>query len=363
MKWIIPKQLNFKNAFADCQRMFKARRVQQVFGLDVGTSAVKIIQLRSDENGYTVTAAGMAAIDVKVTSDRRGESVSKAIQECVQSAGIQTKFAVCGLCGQETVVRNFTLPLLKPEEMTGAVELEAKQVCPFNADDGFVDYQIVSRTEKEVHGYLVVAAGKFLRDRSKSVKDALLRNVLMDMDGLALINCLRYCRENETGPAAILNVGSSCATLAIIGGDNIPFVRDLNYAGKAIVEHLALQNSVTPIMVSGAMKEDGDSSGSDLDIQCNLEEASHKLISNVAETLYYDAVRRKSELVGKIFLCGGFALVDGFADLLKSKLPSETVLWNPFDKIHCAPSAPCADMLRDKGPAFAVAAGLAMRQI
>jgi Tfp pilus assembly PilM family ATPase len=98
-------------------------------------------------------------------------------------------------------------------------------------------------------------------------------------------------------------------------------------------------------------------------IQGNFETACHKLISNITETLYYDAVHRKAEIVDKIYLCGGFALVDGFADLLKSKLPTETILWNPFDKIPCAESLECSELLRKNGPAFAVAAGLAMRQI
>jgi Tfp pilus assembly PilM family ATPase len=95
-----------------------------------------------------------------------------------------------------------------------------------------------------------------------------------------------------------------------------------------------------------------------------LETACYKLITDVTETLRYYAVRGESEIVKKIFLCGGFALVEGFVDLLNSRLPAAaTVLWNPFDEISYDASEPYADILRKKGPALAVAAGLAMRAI
>jgi Tfp pilus assembly PilM family ATPase len=161
-----------------------------------------------------------------------------------------------------------------------------------------------------------------------------------------------------------LNVGNSYATLVIISDDNLPFVRDLSYAGKAIIEHIALKNNVSSKIVEDVLLGRKKQDDIELMIHDNLESACDKLIIDIAETLCYDAVRRKSDIVKKIFLCGGFALVDGFADLLNSQLPAATTaLWNPFDKISYDVSGPCADILRKEGPALAVAAGLAMRTI
>ena len=110
----------------------------EVLGLDIGSSAVKLIQLSKDNSGYIVRAAGIADI-VNVTegeSNDREINIGNAIHECLKSSGVQTRMAVCGVCGPEVAVRYFKFPLLSHEEIEGAVLLEAEQVCPFNVDDG-----------------------------------------------------------------------------------------------------------------------------------------------------------------------------------------------------------------------------------
>jgi type IV pilus assembly protein PilM len=366
MKWIEEQQVKLKKiADLDWKRILKIGQ-QQVFGLDIGSSAIKMVQLHKDGDNYAVTAAGIADVDDGTEGDdgRKEINILKAIHQCLQSAGIQTKLAVCGVCGLETAVRHFTFPSLLPEEIEGAVLLEAKQVCPFNTDDGVVDYQVIPSGESGINGILAAATNKLLKEKTRFVEDAVLNNVLMDVEGLALLNCFRECQKYEAGQTtAILNIGSSCATLAIISDDNLPFVRDLNFAGKAIIENIALKNNISARTVEGVLIGRENPDRIRLELLDDLKTACHKLIVDVAETLRYYAVLRKPEMVKKIFVCGGFALVEGFVDLLNSHLPAAAVLWNPFDKISCDAGLPCADILRKKGSALAVAAGLAMRTI
>ncbi len=354
MKWIEQQHRYVKDKFLQWRQLYRSCQKHRVFGLDIGTSSIKVVELCKNENGYSVVGAGTAFV--------QDNNVPKSIRYSVKSAGIKTKFAVCGLCGQETTVRNFSFPPLLPEEIEGAVSLEARQVCPFNADDGTIDYQVVSGDEKEIKGYLVVAANRLLNEKARFVKDSALNPTLMDIDGLAVLNCLRYYNGGKQGISAVLNVGYSCTTLAIVGDDDLPFVRDINFAGKAIIENIAVENQVSPEVVEKIVKGSEHTPDVLVNIRENLEAASHKLISNITETLYYDAVRRKSEIVPELYLCGGFAIVDGFADLLKAKLPTEVILWNPFNRMQCSSTA-CRELLDKKGPTFAVAAGLAMRQI
>jgi Tfp pilus assembly PilM family ATPase len=81
------------------------------------------------------------------------------------------------------------------------------------------------------------------------------------------------------------------------------------------------------------------------------------------ETLRYYAAQPESNFVEKIFVCGGFAAVKGFVELLDKRLPAKVVLWNPFEKISCVGGRSCEKTLKEDGPAMAVAAGLAMRSI
>jgi len=350
----------------------------RVLGLDIGSSTVKIVQLRKNGDGFAVTAAGIANIaDGTETNENHKEiNTVRAISECVQSAGIQTPLAVCGVCGPEVAVRYFKFPSLPPEEIEGAVLLEAAQVCPFNVDDSTVNYQLMPDGADSVCGVLVAATNKLIKRKSHLAEEARLNSVLMDVDGLALLNCFSEYEETKAGrTTAILNVGSSFTNLAIIGGDSLPFIRDIAYAGETIVKEIAAEKGVSPETISRILSGCEDSSGTQLEIgdslekACrklivdSLEKACRKLIVDVTETLRYYATQEKSAVVEKIFVCGGFALVKGFVELLDEQLPATVALWNPFDKIGCEAGRKCGDVLQKNGPAMAVAAGLAMRSI
>jgi len=126
MEW--NKQHLKLKTFADWRQLYKSCQKQQIFGLDIGSSSVKIVQLRRNENGYIVSGAAIAFLnDLNGQIDNDG-NISKTIRQCWQSAQIKNKLAVCGVCGQETAVRHFNFPSLLPDEIEGAVQLEAKQV-------------------------------------------------------------------------------------------------------------------------------------------------------------------------------------------------------------------------------------------
>lgn len=358
--------LNFS---ADLSKDLNWRRLlnledTQVMGLDIGSSAVRIVQLRKDDTGYVVTGAGIVEIEngVEAKQEQKEMSTVRAINECLQLAGIKTQFAVCGVCGPEVAVRNFKFPSLLPDEIQGAVQLEAAQVCPFNIDDSAVDYQLMSNGDDSACGVLVAATNKLVERKRRITKQASLECVLMDIDGLALLNCLSECEKAEAGRTAILNVGSSYTTLAIKGANDLPFIRDIAYAGGTIIKDIATERRVSEAAVRKVLLGSEEQTGSGVDLSDSLEKACQKLIIDVTETLRYYTVQEKSAVVEKIFVCG-FTLVKGFVELLDNHLPARTVLWNPFDKIPCDGDQDYRDILQKNGPAMAVAAGLAMRSV
>jgi type IV pilus assembly protein PilM len=347
----------------DWKQLFRVEETQ-VLGLDIGSTSVKMVQMRKDDTGCVVTAAGIADIANGAEDNQRQREVNtvRAIRECFQSSGAQTQLAVCGVCGSEVAVRYFKFPLLPPEEVEGAVLLEAAQVCPFSIDDSAVDYQLIPNGENSICGVLVAATNKLIEKKMQLASHGSFNCVLMDVDGLALLNCFSEYEKAEAGQTtAILSVGSSYATLAIMGANALPFIRDIAYAGEAIIKEIAAEKDVSTEVVKKALFD--SEGGAEIELGDSLERACQKLIVDVTETLRYYTAQEKSTTVEKIFVCDGFALARGFVELLDSHLPAKVMLWNPFDRIHCDAGQDCHDILQKKGPAMAVAAGLAMRSI
>ena len=352
----------------DWKRLLSPKR-RELMGLDIGSSAVKMVQLRKDDTQWVVTAAAIVDIDRdgKGNVDDKEINTIRAIHSCLQSSGIQTKLAVCGVCGPEVAVRCFKFPSLPPEEMASAVLLEAEQVCPFNVDNGLIDYQLIGDGQDKdgVEGVLVAATSKLIKRKSELVKQAALSGVLMDVDGLALLNCLsEYERLDNDRAIAVLNIGSSYTNLAIMSNDDfLPFIRDMAYGSDDIAAIIAAEKGLSTDTVSRILSGCEEPGRHQLESGGSLKKACQKLIVDVNGTLRYYVAQEKSVLVEKIFVCGGFALVEGFVELLDSQLSTTAVLWNPFEKMHCEAGRHCEDILRRNGPAMAVAAGLAMRSI
>ncbi|MCK5225817.1 MAG: type IV pilus assembly protein PilM [Planctomycetes bacterium] len=338
----------------------------EVFGLDIGTSSVKMVQLSKNNSHWTVSAAGIVDIIEAAENEKAHHEINtaKAIRDCLLATGIQTPFVVCSVCGPEVAVRRFKFPALANDEIAGATLMEAKQVCPFNVDEGVVDYQVVPSDDKNnIRGVMVAATNKIIDKKTRLVKNTSLSTVMMDVDGLALLNYFGGHNKFQKGQTtAILNVGNSFTNLVIMGDNGLPFVRDLSYAGQDIIKEIAKHGEYA-IAETGYEKLDIKHKAPNPKL---LEDACRKLVVGVTETLRYYTAQEQSAVIDEIVVCGGFALVEGFVEILNEQLPTAAVLWNPFDEMACDESAKqidLAEILNENGPALAVAAGLAMRGI
>ncbi len=337
-----------------------------LLGLDIGSSSVKLVQLTRNGKGYEAVTAGRVQIESDGDSSVQADEIRtvRAITDCCRQAGVQNKYAVSGVCGPDVAVRYFKFPVIPAEELTSAVLLEAEQVCPFSMEDSVLDYQIIPDDSESIRGVLVATTNKLIRRKGKMMKEASLNPVLMDVDGLALFNCLSGCEDCESGQAmAVLNVGSAYSTLVIAGEKCVPFVRDTSHAGTRVIKNLLQKTGLSRKEVDKILFDNGADSDEQGLVQSSLEAACEALVEDVTGTLRFYSAQKKTFFVEKIFVCGGFARAKGFVDILDRRLPAQAVLWNPFEKIPCRGDKHCKDLLKKEGSSLAVAAGLAMRSI
>ncbi|MHC4132266.1 MAG: type IV pilus assembly protein PilM [Planctomycetota bacterium] len=345
-------------------RQWLKLKPKEILGVDIGSSVIKIVQMHKDTDGDYVTAAHITEVPATGQDDVSTKDIStvRAIRECLQAEKIKTKMAVCSVSGKQVAVRHFKFPQLSNEEIEGAVMLEADQVCPFNVDVGNVDYQLIPSDDDSVKGVLVAATNKLIQGKKSMLENAFLDAVLMDVDGLALLNCFyQYQKDDTTQVSAVLNVGSSCTNLAIVDGNGIPFIRDIAYAGNDIINKAAKPLGKTPEQIKELLFGFEGSESDSNNLRAVLEQASQELIHDINGTLRYYSTRENSSAVEKIYVCGGFALAKEFVDILDQHLYPEAVLWNPFDRIPYNVNPDCEQFLKNNGPAMAVATGLAMR--
>src|SRR6266852_5112455 len=91
------------------------RRTSETFGLDIGSSAVKVVQLQ----GSSLVALGVASLPPDVIAE-------DTIKESVARAAVNSKEAAIGVSGRELIINKVQIPEVPVKELRDAVQLEAE---------------------------------------------------------------------------------------------------------------------------------------------------------------------------------------------------------------------------------------------
>ncbi len=152
----------------------------KLFGLDIGSSFVRMVRFEKKDTGYAVTAANITKIpESGIDISHREAEIVKAIRKCIHATKVRTRHAVCSVSGPEVAVRPFSLPPLQDEEVDSAVMFEAAQVCPFDIDNAVVEYHLIPNGDESVRGILVAATHDVIRRKIRLAGKASLECVIV----------------------------------------------------------------------------------------------------------------------------------------------------------------------------------------
>ena len=128
------------------------------FGLDIGSSAVKVVELVPGKTGYALKSFAMVDLPREAITEgsiRQPAVVTDAIRECVQRAGVTSPGAVISVSGRDSIVKRVPLPKVSAKELADAIYLEAEHHIPFAIDDVFLDYQVMGESANSMSVLLV----------------------------------------------------------------------------------------------------------------------------------------------------------------------------------------------------------------
>lgn len=352
--------------------VLKQKKIE-LAGLDIGTSAVKLVHLNKNADGYAlVTAAAEPIVPCPDDEEKSRQNCVDAIKTCLKKAGLKDKNVVCGISGPDVVVRGFTFPPLPDEAVEQAVRMEAQQVCPLDMKHSVLDFQLIETAQTVSatgsakatarQGVMTVGTENAIREQTELLTQAGVDPVMVDVNALALLNCLNELElPNTQETVAVIDIGDALTNVVIYGVDGLPFVRDINIAGTHIIREISRKTELPEDQIRQTLREGPDQLNGNLLLALN--NAIGPLVNAINETLRFYSFQEKKSGVDRILLCGGFALIDAFVEFLKDAVSTPVALLNPFSTILYDPDAGGNKTLEKDGPAFAVAAGLAMRTL
>ncbi len=339
------------------------RKAPEIFGLDIGSSAVKVLQLKDAGGAYRLAALGISPLSPDAVADgtiKEPATVVEAIKSAVAKAGVKGPEAAIAICGRELIIKKIPIPEVPAKEIHDVVQLEAEHHIPFAIDEVFLDYHGVGQHDGMLDLILVAVKKSKVLEYAAVVEQAGLTPVIVDVDSFALGNQFELNFPGEQGEAvALIDIGASIMKTNVVRGGFTIFARDIPFGGNNYTQAIAQQLKI-PFEQAEAAKL-----GRDVGVRWEavvpaLEAVSRELSLEVQRTFDYFASTAESERIGKIVLAGGCALLPGLNDYLSSNWGIPVELARPFERIEVDPQY--AEEVNAAGPALAVAVGLALRR-
>ena len=347
------------------------RRAKSLVGLDIGSSAVKAVELKPAGKGYKVTAFGSESVPPDSIVDGAiidGAAVADAIRRLFEGRKIQTKDVAASLSGNAVIVKKITLPVMTEAELTESIYWEAEQYIPFDIQDVNLDYQILDPGDaaagKGTMDVLLVAAKKEkIADYTGVIAQAGRTAVVVDVDAFALQNAFEVNYGIEPGQVVVLlNAGASATNINILQGDQSVFTRDISIGGNAYTE--ALQKDLNlPFEQADQLKRGEAVDGVTFeDARPVLRAVSENVMLEIQKTFDFFKATAASDRIDRIVVSGGASRAEGFLEMLTERFEAPVELFDPFRKVAFDAKRFQVDALEDVAPTAAVAVGLALRR-
>src|SRR5512147_1993938 len=172
--------------------LFSLSKPKAVVGLDIGSSAVKAVELKPAGQGYRVAAFATAPVPPDSIVDGAiidGTAVADAIRRLFENKAFKTKEVAASLSGNAVIVKKISLPVMTEAELAESIYWEAEQYIPFDIQDVNIDYKVLDPGggDKTTMDVLLVAAKKEkIADYTGVIAQAGRTAVAVDADAFAL---------------------------------------------------------------------------------------------------------------------------------------------------------------------------------
>lgn len=344
----------------------------EMFGMDISDSSVKIIKLKKKHPSFEVETFGQTDLEpgiVEAGEIKNEQALVKAIKKvCSEAKGkkLNTKYVVASLPEEKSFLEVIQMPVMKEEELSGAIVFEAENHIPFPIDQVYLDFQIIPAeiNNPGVLDVLIVAMPRTTVDSYVNcIKKAGLISCILDTETQAIARSIIKDEENSLS-LIIVNFGKKNSNFAIFSGRSIKFTSSVQVSSSQVTEAISKEMNVSlqeaeKIKISFSLLKREESEDSKR-IYRSILPVLNGLAIQIKKyfSFYRDHVSRdnaKEPATEKIILTGGGSNLDGLAEFISKETSIKTELGSMATNLSAG-----AEKITS---GFCTAVGLAIRAI
>ncbi len=364
----LPEGLNLKNAFS-----FLHPKDTGILGVDIGSSSIKIVQLRKEKErailqtygelslaGYAKTAAGQPMVLVQ-------DKLQEALRDVVREAQAKASRAVVSVPLKNSFVTTMSMPELTQGEMKEAIVYEARKYIPIPISETQVDWWVlppdsteaaqsaIGSGRRQFINVLLVAVPNDTIAKYKNIFSVVgLAIEAFEIESFALV---RAALRGEGGTVLVMDMGASSTKTSIVDAGVVRATHNIDQGGRVLTQ--ALQQSLGLDFERAELlkREFGVMRRPETQGAVSVLEPLIDVLMAEVERFVLEWRRKGGRSISKVVLAGGGALLRGVDEVVVKRFGVEAQIANPFSKVIYPPFL--EPTLKEIGASFGNAVGLA----
>lgn len=339
--------------------------VTSFFGLDIGTTAVRAVQLRGRGPAKSLVRYAYVPVDSKmVLSDSKNDQqrLAQVISELIAQAQMSTRNVAVGVPSQKVFTAVVDFDRLPHDEMAKAIRYQADSLIPTPLEKSKMDWAIIGDSPKDktkVEVLITSVENSFVEQRLDMLESIGLEVIAFEPDNLALARSL----VSGDSPQAqmVLDMGSRSTDMVVTFGGAPRLTRSIPTGAEALIRAASQNLNIDEQQARQFVFKFGLSKD-------KLEGRIHDAISGtidiltseIDKSIKFFQSRYVDNPVVRVIVTGGASALPEFPLHLANKFGIEVEIGNAWRNVSFSPER--QNELLAVSNHFGVATGLAERQ-
>lgn len=363
--------------------LFKGRGTGSAIGVDIGSSSIKIVQLKNDNGIAVLETYGAVSFGSYIDNAYVGQAVNpthmqtiQAINDLVKESNITTLVSAVSIPSASSLVFLLELPAtISQKDFANVIPLEARRYIPVPISEVALDWWVVPHDEvlegNEDSGdrdtakrilptrVLVAAIHNEALSRFQDVvKDAKLS---ADFFEIEMFSNVRSCIGKDLSTVVLVDFGASKIKVTVIYRGVLQDFHIINRGSQDLTRVLSTGLNLPLVKAEEIKKRYGLLSDNEYKEASSIISGSLEYVIGEINNIILSYEKKYNQSIDKVVITGGGAALPGLVDLLNNKLSVPVSKADPFSRVKVP--AFLEPILSEVGPEFGVALGLAMRKL
>ncbi|MCX6790481.1 MAG: type IV pilus assembly protein PilM [Candidatus Kaiserbacteria bacterium] len=345
------------------------KKEQSVIGVDIGSSSLKVVQLRKERGQAILETYGELALgpygggEVGQATNLSPDQIVETLRDLLREAKVTTQNTGVSIPFARSLLFLVDLPYRKDEqEQKTIIELEARKYIPVPMSEVQLDWFVVPKVGPKEEGddqanieVLIVAVHNDELTLLQQVMTG--AGLTASFYEIEIFSTIRAVVDEPIKPVLVIDIGAASTKIYVVEHGVVALSHSISTGSQDITRAISVSSGVSISRAEVVKKEEGLEGGT---AQGNPEIVFMRIFSEVRRVLMqYETAHKKS--ISGIVLTGGGGVTKSLGAYAKNIFSIDVRVADPFAKTE-APAF-MRPILEEIGPEFAVAVGLALRKL